>query len=63
MVGHDIRNPLQAIIGDLFLSKKEIDELPESEAKKYLTESLNRLKTTYFTLTKSSMTCKTMPNP
>ncbi len=40
MVGHDIRNPLQSIIGELFLSKKEIDDLPESDAKNYLIESI-----------------------
>ena len=34
MVGHDIRNPLQSIIGELFLSKKEIEDLPESVFKK-----------------------------
>ena len=34
MVGHDIRNPLQAITSDLYLAKAEIGNLPESEEKK-----------------------------
>ncbi len=40
MVGHDIRNPLQAIIGDLYLAKAELDSTPESEEKKNALESL-----------------------
>ena len=33
MVGHDIRNPLQAIIGDLFLVRAELDVGSEFEGK------------------------------
>jgi PAS domain S-box-containing protein len=40
MVGHDIRNPLQAITGDLYLAKLEVDSIPESERKTSLKESL-----------------------
>jgi len=40
MIGHDIRNPLQSIIGETYLSKKEVDSLPECEAKASLRESL-----------------------
>jgi PAS domain S-box-containing protein len=40
MVGHDIRNPLQAITGDLYLAKSEANDLPESEQKKAIIESL-----------------------
>lgn len=40
MVGHDIRNPLQSITGDLYLAKTEADGLPDSEAKKNILESL-----------------------
>jgi signal transduction histidine kinase len=40
MVGHDIRNPLQAIAGELFLAKDEIDNLPDGVAKKYLQENI-----------------------
>jgi signal transduction histidine kinase len=40
MVGHDIRNPLQAIAGELFLAKDEVDTLPDGESKKNLQESI-----------------------
>ena len=36
MVGHDIRNPLQAITGDIYLAKKEIAPMSENEEKKEL---------------------------
>ncbi len=41
MIGHDIRNPLQSIMGELFLAKDELGELPETETKKSLLESVN----------------------
>lgn len=40
MVGHDIRNPLQAIIGDVYLLKSELSSMPEGEAKQNMKESL-----------------------
>lgn len=40
MVGHDIRNPLQAIIGDLYLARTDLASLPDSEEKNSLKESL-----------------------
>ncbi len=40
MVGHDIRNPLQSIIGELYLEKESINSLPDNEAKSNLIESL-----------------------
>jgi PAS domain S-box-containing protein len=40
MIGHDIRNPLQAIIGELYLSKDYLQYMPESEAKQELAESM-----------------------
>ena len=43
MVGHDIRNPLQAITSDVFLAMSELDSLPESEEKKNTIESLNEI--------------------
>ena len=43
MVGHDIRNPLQAITGDLFLAKEEIASMPDSEEKKNTVESLEAI--------------------
>lgn len=43
MVGHDIRNPLQSIIGDLYLANAEMKSLPDSEAKTNLRESLDEI--------------------
>ena len=43
MVGHDIRNPLQAIIGDLFLAKDDVFSLSEGEPKRDLQETLNNI--------------------
>jgi two-component system, chemotaxis family, sensor kinase Cph1 len=40
MVGHDIRNPLQSIIGDIYLAKAELEGLPNSQAKRDILESL-----------------------
>ncbi|HSV49493.1 MAG TPA: ATP-binding protein, partial [Candidatus Acidoferrales bacterium] len=41
MIGHDIRNPLQSIIGELFLAKDELQTLPKSETQKNLLDSVN----------------------
>jgi PAS domain S-box-containing protein len=43
MIGHDIRNPLQSIIGELYLAKDELNYLSESEAKKNLMASLTSI--------------------
>ncbi len=40
MVGHDLRNPLQTISGETYLAKKELAQLPGSEAKSSLEESI-----------------------
>ena len=40
MVGHDIRNPLQAITGDIYLAKTDLESLPESDDKASIVESL-----------------------
>lgn len=40
MVGHDLRNPLQTVIGELYLAKCEVKALPESEHKNNLQESI-----------------------
>jgi PAS domain S-box-containing protein len=40
MVGHDLRNPLQTIIGELYLAKNEAVSLAEGEVKNNLKESL-----------------------
>lgn len=41
MIGHDIRNPLQALLGDAYLLKSDVASLPESEVKKSLEASVN----------------------
>ena len=43
MVGHDIRNPLQAITGDVYLAKIELASTPESDEKKNALESLQEI--------------------
>jgi PAS domain S-box-containing protein len=43
MVGHDIRNPLQSICGELFLMKQNVDSSPDSECKQSVQESLNTI--------------------
>lgn len=40
MIGHDIRNPLQAIAGELFLMKQDVDATPDSQCKRDVQESL-----------------------
>ncbi len=41
MVGHDIRNPLQAILSDTYLLKTELTSMPECETKEGVAESLD----------------------
>ena len=43
MVGHDIRNPLQAITSDVYLAKTELTNTPESEEKENALESLGEI--------------------
>ena len=45
MVGHDIRNPLQAITSDVYLAKTELASTSESEEKKNIQESLTEIPT------------------
>jgi len=40
MVGHDLRNPLQSIMGELYLARCEIELLPQGELKANLGESI-----------------------
>ncbi len=40
MVGHDIRNPLHSIIGDVYLLKSDVASMPEGETKESVKESL-----------------------
>jgi signal transduction histidine kinase len=44
IVGHDIRNPLQSIVGEVFLASNDLESLPESEAKKNIAESLDLIR-------------------
>ena len=41
MVGHDLRNPLQTVIGELYLAKSEVESLAEGEVKNNLQESIH----------------------
>ena len=43
MVGHDIRNPLQSIMSDIFLANSEVESLPQSEQKTNIRESLSEI--------------------
>lgn len=43
MIGHDIRNPLQSILGETYLIKSEVNSLPESDAAESLKESINNI--------------------
>jgi PAS domain S-box-containing protein len=52
MVGHDIRNPLQAIVSDLYITKQELKEAPESERKKNMFESLEAIENNIFYINK-----------
>ena len=40
MVGHDIRNPLQAMISDVYLGKTELESIEESDEQKNALDSL-----------------------
>jgi PAS domain S-box-containing protein len=41
MVGHDIRNPLQAVLSDTFLLKEELASMPDGQTKSEVAESLD----------------------
>jgi PAS domain S-box-containing protein len=43
MVGHDLRNPLQTVIGELYLAKGEVKSLAEGEVKSNLQESIQAI--------------------
>ncbi len=40
MVGHDLRNPLQTITGELYLAKTDVNALPDGEVKTNLQENI-----------------------
>ena len=52
MVGHDIRNPLQAMISELYLERTDIESLPNGEAKQNLQESINSIEENVFYINK-----------
>jgi signal transduction histidine kinase len=43
MVGHDIRNPLQALAGEVYLIKTDLAELPKPEVQREIDESLEAI--------------------
>ena len=52
MVGHDIRNPLQAIVGDLYIARQETADMPENETKKAMVETLEGIEENIFYINK-----------
>ena len=43
MVGHDLRNPLQSIAGEVYLAKSELASFPDGESKSCLQESIHTI--------------------
>ncbi len=52
MVGHDIRNPLQSITGELYLLNCSLADLPDSDHKSEMKESLNSITENVFYINK-----------
>ncbi len=52
MVGHDIRNPLQAITSDIYLVKTDLASFPETEEKKNVQESLGEIEKNIYYINK-----------
>jgi PAS domain S-box-containing protein len=52
MVGHDIRNPLQAIAGDLYLMDNDVASLNEGKTKESLQESVKSIQGNLFYIAK-----------
>ena len=52
MVGHDIRNPLQAIVGELYLAKEELSSMPSCEGKMNMLESITNIEENLFYIDK-----------
>lgn len=52
MVGHDIRNPLQGIVSELYLEKQDIAALPVGEIKTNLQESIRSIEANIFYIDK-----------
>jgi signal transduction histidine kinase len=43
MVGHDLRNPLQSIVGEVYLAQMELKKLADGEQKESLQENLQQI--------------------
>jgi Signal transduction histidine kinase len=43
MVGHDVRNPLQAIVSELYLARQTVDEAPKSKEIADVSESISMI--------------------
>ena len=43
MVGHDIRNPLQSILSELYMAKSELPAITEEDVRNNLTESIENI--------------------
>ncbi len=52
MVGHDIRNPLHAMSGDVYLTKLDVDVLPDNETKKDILDNLKAIEDNIFYINK-----------
>lgn len=52
MVGHDIRNPLQSIISELYLAKEELKNMPDTEAKENMKDSIMNIEEQVFYINK-----------
>ncbi|NLF88974.1 PAS domain-containing protein [Candidatus Bathyarchaeota archaeon] len=52
MVGHDIRNPLQSIVSELYLAREELEGLPEGAARNALKDSVQMIEEQTFYINK-----------
>ncbi len=52
MVGHDIRNPLQSIVGELYLAKDELECFQDNQNKAELKDALENIETQIFYINK-----------
>lgn len=52
MVGHDIRNPLQGIVSELYLERQEVASLPAGETKTNLQESIRSIEANIYYIDK-----------
>ena len=52
MVGHDIRNPLHAMSGDVYLTKLDVDSLPDNETKRDILDNLKAIEDNIFYINK-----------